>query len=144
MSELRQLPRVLACLMIAGTLAHADIITVHVFNFDYSVNPFGGPIVDPIIQVGDTVHWVWDNGSHNVQSVTGIPEDFVSDVRDAPFEFDHTFTHVGDWQYYCILHGFDQGDGTAAGMAGTIHVVPEPASFSLLAMLGGIFAIRRR
>ena len=33
-------------------------VTVHVFNFDFSTNPQGQPIVDPTIHVGDTIHWV--------------------------------------------------------------------------------------
>lgn len=133
----------IACSLLAP-LATAETITVHVFNFDYSVNPAGGPVVDPVIQLGDTIQWVWDNGFHNVQSVNGIPEQYFSEFRSAPYTFEHTFSNIGDWQYFCALHGFDRGDGTAGGMAGTIHVVPEPASGSLLALAGGLLALRRR
>ena len=130
--------------LLTSSFAAAETITVHVFNFEYSVNPAGGPIVDPTIQLGDTIRWVWDNGFHNVQNVNGIPEEFFSEFRSAPYSFEHTFTNVGDWAYYCALHGFDNGDGTAGGMAGIIHVVPEPASGLLLALAGGLLALRRR
>jgi hypothetical protein len=37
-------------------------------------------------------------------------------------QFEHTFSHVGRFWYYCLPHGFDLGNGTAGGMAGTITV----------------------
>src|SRR5262249_32954296 len=40
--------------------------------------------------------------------------------------FDHKFTHAGVITYYCNIHGFDVGDGTAEGMVGQITVIaPE-------------------
>src|SRR4051794_38604902 len=36
---------------------------VHVFNFEFSVAP-SGPPVDPTINVGDTIHWLWDASFH--------------------------------------------------------------------------------
>ena len=131
-----------ALAFLCASAARSDTTTVHVFNFEYSINPPGGPIVDPTINVGDTIHWVWDGGFHNVQSVNGIPESFSSGFHQAPFSFDYTFTQVGNWAYYCSLHGFDNGDGTAGGMAGIIHVVPEPAAALLLVV--GIVLLRRR
>jgi len=96
---------------------------VHVFNFDFSTNPSGMPIMDAVINVGDTVHWTWDSGLHSVTSVAGSIESFNSGNLSAPGPtFDHTFTHAGVFTYYCDIHGFDIGDGTAGGMFGTITV----------------------
>jgi plastocyanin len=88
-------------------------------GFQGSFNP------DPVpIHVGDTVHWVWQTSDHSTTSVGGIPEHWDSGVQNAGFTFDHTFTHTGSFQYYCTVHGQDNGNGTASGMHGTIMVMP--------------------
>ena len=53
-------------------------VTVHIFNFDFSANPKGQPILDPTINVGDTIHWVLDEGFHSTTSVVGIAESWDS------------------------------------------------------------------
>jgi plastocyanin len=120
---------------------------VHVYNFSFSTNPAGGPITDATVQVGDTVHWTWDSGFHSVTSVAGSTESFDSGIVGDGSTFDHTFTHPGTYHYYCILHGFDAGNGTASGMAGIINVVPEPGAVGLgillLAPLAGRRCMRR-
>jgi hypothetical protein len=100
--------------------ARAATTTVHVFGFDFSVNPKGQPIVDPVIDVGDTIHWVWDTGGHNVKSVARSVETFDTPIRNAGFTFDHTFTKAARTVYYCVPHATDLGDGTAVGMWGAI------------------------
>src|SRR2546423_213549 len=75
------------------------------------------------VHPGDTVHWVFDEGVHSTTSVAGISESWDSDVRTTPgTTFDHTFTNIGSFAYYCTVHGFDQGNGTAGGMAGRVIV----------------------
>jgi len=109
-------------------------VTVHVFNNDFSANPKGQAIVDPTIQVGDTVHWVWDEGFHDVRSVNGSAEAFDSGAPTTGATFDHTFTKAGTFTYYCSVHGNDNGNGTASGMAGTITVSAGPAASPLVMM----------
>src|ERR1043165_9543966 len=90
--------------------AHAAIVNVNVFNFDFSVNQPGEPIVDAVVNVGDRVDWYFIDGGHSVTSVGGIPEVFYSGiVEDSGVTFYHTFTEVGTWWYYCIAHGSDMG-----------------------------------
>jgi plastocyanin len=130
----------------------ANTTIVHVFNFDFSTNPAGGPIVDPTIHLGDTIEWTWDAESgahpHSATSVAGLVESWDSGVHTPAFTYNHTFTHLGTFNYYCTLHGFDNGNGTASGMSGFVTVVPEPASIVLLAAglspLLLIAVIRRR
>src|SRR5262249_23161550 len=73
-------------------------ITVHIFNNDFSINPKGQPIADAIINVGDTIHWVWDDpdpSPHNTQSVTGSLESWNSGAPTfPPASFDHTFNNA--------------------------------------------------
>src|SRR5262249_38388504 len=98
-------------------------VVVHVFNFDFSANPKGQPTVDPTIHVGDTIQWVFDEGAHSSTSVKGSIESWDSGVKNTPgVTFSHTFTHVGVFTYYCVIHGTDNGNGTASGMFGTITV----------------------
>jgi plastocyanin len=77
------------------------------------------------IHQGDTVDWVWQGGFHNVVSVAGIAEQFNSGAPTGVVgnTFDHTFTHVGTFAYYCAVHGSDNGNGTAGGMSGTVTVL---------------------
>lgn len=88
---------------------------------------------DISIDVGDTVHWVWESGFHNVESGVieggiGVPdENFRSGDATAlagttfDFLFDQTFLDArpepdNSYQYYCVIHTF-------SGMKGTITVV---------------------
>src|SRR5262245_57473735 len=104
-----------------------SIVIVHLFDNDYSINPPPGPIVDPTITVGDTIRWVWEDSNldqHSTTSAAGQAESWGSPLILPPFEFDHTFTNVGKFNYYCLLHGADLGGGMVAGMAGSITVTP--------------------
>jgi plastocyanin len=106
---------------------------VDVINFAFAPNPV-------TIHQGDTVEWVWDTDNHSTTSVAGSLEQWNSGVHDKGFVFEHTFTHVGTFSYYCSLHGYDNRDGTAGGMSGEIIVLPPsplmmvmvtPANFNL-------------
>src|SRR6516162_9186938 len=71
------------------------------------------------IHQGDTVEWVWKGGFHNTTSVAGIAEQWSSPTTSTvDTKFDHTFTHVGTFAYYCSIHGSDNGNQTARGMSG--------------------------
>ena len=113
----------------------ADTDLVHVFDFDFSINPSDMMVMDATIHLGDTVHWQWDSGFHSVTAVAGSLEQFNSGDQFQGASFDHTFTHAGTFVYYCNIHGFDNGDGTAGGMSGTITVLP--ASSQWIASAGG-------
>jgi plastocyanin len=102
-------------------------VTVHVVGNAFSPDPV-------TIHVGDTVHWVWDAGPHSTTSVMGVAESWDSGVHNAGFTFDHTFTHAGSFAYYCTIHGVDNGNGTASGMAGMITVASASATLQSIAM----------
>src|SRR3954447_14921868 len=102
-------------------------LTVHVVNFAFNPDPVS-------IHVGDTVHWVWDTDNHTTTSVAGSAESWDSGVHNSGFTFDHTFRQAGSFVYYCTIHGADNGNGTASGMAGTIKVVGAAAPVSITVM----------
>jgi len=84
--------------------------------------------------MGDTIHWVWDTSNHSTTSVAGIVEQWDSGVHNTGFTFDHTFTHVGSFAYYCKIHGSDNGNETASGMDGTITVLAAAPTLSSIAV----------
>jgi plastocyanin len=120
--------------------ARADA-TVHVGNFY-----FDPP--DVTIFAGDTVTWVWVEGSHSTTSddcmfcpCTCTWDSGVQDTGCPPYQFQFTFTTAGEYDYHCIPHVF-------LGMSGTVTVLPgccapakpedRPAGLALLAVgLGG-------
>lgn len=125
----------------------ADVVDVYVYDFDYSTSPELEPVVDAIINVGDTVRWTWVKGNHSVTSATGQLEFFDSGVIfTLQAAYEHTFTNQGTFWYYCQVNGFDNGDGTASGMSGTITVrsVPAPAGAAVAIGAMGLVARRRR
>jgi plastocyanin len=134
----------LTCCLTAS--ANAAIVNVRIFDFDFSTDPTHTTIIDPIISIGDTIHWILDSGVHTTTSVAGTTETWNSGIMTAlGSSFDHTFTHAGSFQYFCQLHGTDNGNQTAGGMSGviTVQAVPEPASLTMLGV-GAIALLRRR
>lgn len=121
-------------------IAAATPQTVHV---DLNAFSFSANVT---INAGDTVQWDWKAGFHNVTSVFGSPEAFASPTQSAG-AFTHTFNTPGTFWYYCSIHGSDNLDGTASGMAATVTVVavPEPTSLSALATgAAPLLTLRRR
>jgi uncharacterized protein (TIGR03118 family) len=119
----------------------ATTVTVHVVNFDFTNTGIGGTHFDPIINVGDTIQWEWDNTHHSSQSVAGIAESWNSGIQSAGFTFDHTFTHAGDFSYYCVVHGSDNGNGTASGMSGIVHVVAPANTYTLTPLVSDLSGV---
>jgi plastocyanin len=148
---------VLAVLAVAlsPSSSPAGIVTVDVFNLDFGVfNPSTGTGThfDPTISLGDTIRWNFAQGTHNTQSSPGQLESWASPITSAPpgGTFDHTFTHVGDFQYYCVVHTQTDANGfpvPGALMVAFIHVVPEPSlilGISAIGMVIGGWCVRRR
>jgi plastocyanin len=119
-----------AAALLVSPILRADTVMIHIFNTDFSTNPSGQPVVDPTIRVGDTVVWVWMNGTHSTTSAAGQTESWDSGIQPTGSSsgFSHTFTQPGVYGYFCRVHGFDAGGGRGGGMSGTITVHAQPAS----------------
>ncbi len=106
------------------TVLPATTKIVYVYNFDYSLNPRGqGPVADAVVNVGDRVRWIWQEGFHDVQSVASSSEVFDSGAPTSVVgtTFERQFNNPGVFLYYCTVHGLDQGT-QVAGMGGTVTV----------------------
>ncbi len=99
--------------------AQASTVSIDVINFAFNPNP-------TVINLGDTVDWIWQSNTHSTTSVAGSAESWDSGVHNNGFSFDHTFNTLGTFNYYDKIDGFDNGDGTAGGMSGTIVVQAPP------------------
>lgn len=125
--------------LVALAIGAPQVAKVGVENFFFSASTV-------TIHAGDTIEWDWDTDFHTVTSVAGSAEQFDSTFRNTGAVFSHTFNQVGTFNYYCQAHGFDNGDGTAGGMAGTIKVLaaPEPGSWGVGGVAIGLSTLRRR
>jgi plastocyanin len=80
--------------------SQATIWTVDVQNFTFN------PTTLPDVKVGDTVRWIWVNGSHTTTSTT-IPDG--ADNWDEPInielqQYDYIPTVTGTYNYKCTPH----------------------------------------
>jgi plastocyanin len=102
-------------------------VTVDVINFAFSPSTVS-------IHVGDTVEWVWQTDDHSTTSVAGSAVSWDSGVHNTGFTFSQAFNQAGTFNYYCKIHGFDNGNGTAGGMSGTVDVL-APATLSSITVM---------
>jgi plastocyanin len=96
-------------------------LIVPMANFEF--NP-----KEVIIPIDATVIWINQDGAPH----TATADDevlFRSDLLSSGQRFTHTFTQIGDFAYFCELHGSAGG----VGMAGTIKVVPADQAPPLVA-----------
>jgi plastocyanin len=126
----------------AASAAHAATVDVYVFNFDFSVHhPSSGVIEDAVINVGDTVRWLWVAGLHSVTSNPDSTEVFDSGLLTPPGTFEYTFMNEGEFMYHCSVHSEQHPDGHITGMVGMVTVmIPAPGAGALAmgAMLAGL------
>ena len=88
-------------------------VRVHVVDNDYTNTGIGGSHFDPTIHIGDTVTWVWDQGTHTSTS-SNPTEVWDSGSLTVGTTFSHTFTNVGDFSY---------GSTGEPSMTGVVHVL---------------------
>src|ERR1051325_5353842 len=109
-------------LSVVVATAQAATNTIQVFNFDFGTAP--STHIDPAIQVGDTVTWVWASGTiqHSTTAAANQLESWDSGLHAQPFTFSHTFQNVGTFGYLCTLNGANAGCGNGNGMSGKVIV----------------------
>ena len=93
------------------------------FNYNFAQTLYDVSIVgltfspsELTISVGDTVRWTNNGGFHDVMADDGS---FSSGgASTSIWVYTHVFNIVGDFRYYCTVHGGPNG----VGMSGIIHV----------------------
>ena len=76
-----------------------------------------------VIDVGDSVRWVWRSGYHTTTSYDSLWDAEISSVQRT---FTYTFNQPGTYEYYCIPHEF-------VGMVGTVKVrIPGDVDFNCI------------
>ena len=90
--------------------------TVKVGNFAYEPAKLK-------IAVGDTVRWVWTDGTHTVTEGTNCTAKaggFNSARHTAAFTYEHTFDAAGTFDYFCDY----REHCTMMGQVGSVEVAP--------------------
>ena len=77
---------------------------------------------DVTINQGEMVTFSNVSGTHNVHFDDGSV-DTPASASSSSWSFTHTFDQLGDFRYYCELHG----DAGGVGMSGIVHVVAQPS-----------------
>jgi len=106
-----------------ATTALAATNTIQIFDFDFGAFPSNH--IDPTINLDDTVTWVWINGHHSTTAAPGQLENWNSGVQTTgtATNFSHTFTNLGTYNYYCMVHGTSTGCRGVGAMSGHVTVV---------------------
>ncbi len=121
--------------MSAQSFATIDTVTVqdHVFT----------PNTLPNVHIGDTIRWVWVNGTHTTTS-TSVPTGAATwnnPINSGSTSFIYVPTVAGDYSYQCNFH-FSMGmtgtftvlSSTGVGAVNATHapgIYPNPASDKL-------------
>jgi len=91
-------------------IARATIHEVHVADFHFDPVQFDA-------LVGDSVKFIWDNGTHTTTS-SAIPDGAASwdeEINSSNTTFTYVITVAGDYTYFCKKHGDQIASFTATG-----------------------------
>jgi len=87
-------------------VARAEVVDVHVTS-----NQFDPEFI--VVNIGDTVRWIFDEGVHTTTSVDG---EWDSGLVPPGTMFEHTFVGTGQYDYNCTIHV------DCCNMVGSIYV----------------------
>lgn len=103
----------MAAFLLIPLVSQAAIVPVTIANNAFTPS-------DVTVAPGDVVRWTWIDGTHSTTSDTAL---WDSGVFSPPRIFDFAFGAIGDFRYYCSLHGAPGG----IGMSGIVRVrTPTP------------------
>lgn len=96
--------KTLALIVLLSTVAvcaRAEVrqVTVHNFFFQDAVSVTSTTTINQ----GDTVRWVWVNGSHTTTSATGL---WNAPIDSLNTSFEYAFNAPGTYDYVCAPHSF--------------------------------------
>ena len=110
----------IVCFLLAGADSRAATVEVSMQDFSFTPQTIS-------INVGDTVQWTNNGGSHTTTSGSNCTADgtWNSGLLGQGQSFSHTFTEAGTFPYFCIPQ-------CGIGMTGTVVVAAAPAPTALL------------
>ena len=112
---------VLMALAISLSLCYAQVREVAVGNFFF--RDAYSNTSETVIDVGMTVRWVWQAGSHTTTRTNTVSWDAPINSNNCCRSFEFTFTTQGDYPYYCTPH--------RSFMTGVVKVrIPGDVDFS--------------
>jgi plastocyanin len=82
-----------------------DVVDVSIANFMF------GP-TKVAINIGDTVKWTVNSGTHTTTSDSGL---WASGTKSSGEEFSFTFAQAGSYSYFCSIHPSMQATITVGG-----------------------------
>ena len=102
----------LTVLFLFAFSARAAVHIVSVQEFEFVNSP-------SIVNVGDTIRWVWVNGSHTT-TATAVPAgaaSWDSPIDSSDPEFEYVVTEPGSYSYVCVPHSDEMSESfTAVGL----------------------------
>ena len=111
--------------VLAVVVGYLVVCAANAATMNVTVGPGLSYTPNPVsINVADTVQWNWVGALHSSTSNPGSLEAWDSTARSTG-TFTHTFTHSGNWGYFCTVHGIV--------MSGTVQVsAPEATAVPAL------------
>jgi plastocyanin len=125
-------------LMVATLIGISFVLPLNATKWVVNVQSFSfTPSSLPAVNLGDTIRWVWINGSHTTTStVATIPPGAAawnSPITSAVPSFEYVPAVTGTYNYWCIPH-------QAMGMTGSFVVFSAPGfTYNLKIFLEGPF-----
>jgi plastocyanin len=114
--RMTSLPGALLTVVLLSSTAQATVHLINVGNFMFTPR-------HTTITLGDTLRWVWVNGTHTATSgdTTACAGDgiFSGPLDNTHHTYQYFFTTIGDYPFFCMFH-------CSMGMHGLITVLPNP------------------
>jgi plastocyanin len=118
--------RLLSILFFLSLSASATVHVVNVSSFQFSPSSLS-------IAVGDTIEWVWVNGSHTTTSMN-IPagaQSWNSTISPNVTSFQYIVTTPGTYAYRCTPHSLSMTGSFTATSTGLMNVTTPELSLRL-------------
>jgi plastocyanin len=118
--------RLLSILFFLSLSASATVHVVNVSSFQFSPSSLS-------VAVGDTIEWVWVNGSHTTTS-TNIPagaQSWNSTISPNVTSFQYIVTTPGTYAYRCTPHSLSMTGTFTATSTGLMNVTTPELSLRL-------------
>lgn len=122
--SLRLLPALIALAL--SSPGFATIHTVTVANFQFAPANVNA-------QVGDTIKWVWANGTHTTtsESIPSGAAPWDAPITSSSTSFSYVITEAGTYNYVCTIHAPEMAGTITATGSTSVGAAPQAAGMAL-------------